>query len=94
MNKEDFAAKHGLVEMCRDEAIERGQKYYITGKQCKYGHKNWRSVENHCCMQCTHYRNTDDRMRRQFGPSTTAISKADAIHDELRLKRLLEDMWL
>ncbi len=94
MTKEDFAVKHGLVEMGLQEARARGQKYYIGTRPCKYDHDHWRTTDNRCCVQCTNYRNTDNRMRRQFGPSTTAISKSDAIHDELRLKRLLREMEL
>lgn len=94
MNKEDFAVKHALDWVGRDESIERGQRYYITGKPCKYGHEHWRFVENHRCVQCGHYRSTGNHAKRDFGPSTTAISKSDAIHDELRLKRLLREMDL
>ena len=36
----------------RAEAIERGLKYYFTGKPCKYGHVAGRFTSSSNCLEC------------------------------------------
>ena len=36
----------------RAQAIESRQKYYVTGKECKHGHKSKRITMDGSCYQC------------------------------------------
>lgn len=36
----------------RQQAIEKGEKYYFTGKPCKNGHISKRSVSYNKCLEC------------------------------------------
>jgi hypothetical protein len=40
-----------MQPISKEEAIERGEKYYFTGMPCKNGHINKRTL-NHTCYQC------------------------------------------
>jgi hypothetical protein len=51
----------------RKEAMERGLKYYFTGKPCKHGHIFERLVSNHGCLYCLRERAKayDKKMREK-----------------------------
>ena len=36
----------------RSEAIKTGEKFYYTGKVCKYGHKSKYLTSSHSCYEC------------------------------------------
>lgn len=38
--------------LTRAEAIQKGEKYFFTGKSCVSGHISKRSVSNYTCYQC------------------------------------------
>lgn len=41
-----------LYPKTRDEAMEKGLKYFFTGKVCRNGHLNKRRVINRLCIDC------------------------------------------
>lgn len=40
------------METKRSKAIEKGDMYYDTGKECKYGHLSKRMTVDGSCMKC------------------------------------------
>lgn len=49
----------------KKSAIERGLKYYFTGKPCKRGHISDRRVYNGDCVQCSRDRNKKNRIENR-----------------------------
>lgn len=54
------------------EAVKRGFKYYLTGKECKRGHKDFRSVLSNNCRICLRIRSYE----RSLLPHVKAANKA------------------
>ena len=38
----------------QQEALERGLKYFFTGKECRNGHLSVRQASNNTCLKCKH----------------------------------------
>lgn len=74
----------------RQEAIQRGQKYFYTGKPCKYGHLTKRYVGNGGCYECLHpcTRGIPELPENATGEMAVARFNAIAAHQEAeRLKQ-------
>ncbi len=39
-------------QMNRREAAAAGEKYFVTGRPCKYGHYSKRAVSDGSCVEC------------------------------------------
>ena len=54
------------METKRSEAVEAGEKYYNTGKECKNGHFSERNTVDGSCVKCrTIYQKSHREMIRQ-----------------------------
>jgi len=52
----------------RSDAIEAGDKYYNTGKQCKHGHMANRRTVDGACVTCAkvYQKNTREEIRKKI----------------------------
>lgn len=48
----NLARRNRRVKQARQEAMERGDTHYFTGKPCKHGHVAKRRVKDRVCTEC------------------------------------------
>lgn len=65
----------------RREALERGLKWYYTGKQCSNGHTDRRQTSNGCCKKCAYERSKkySEQPNAKLKKSTRKIKNSEHI---------------
>ena len=64
----------------RKEALEKGVRFFKTGKPCPHGHNLPRRVDNHACVECFRRRgNRNNQLLSKMPPvvNPVAASKQD-----------------
>lgn len=84
----------------RDEAREKGLKFYFTGNECKHGHVSNRMVSDGHCVDCTRMRTIKHRIENEerFRETTKAYNertkeyraKRDREYREKNIERISE----
>ncbi len=71
----------------KQQALVLGERYYFTGKPCKYGHTARRSVADNNCAECARLRS---KANRDKDPQK---ARKDCVETELRLKETNYELW-
>lgn len=72
--KYNEARRTRRVKQARQEAIERGDTHYFTGKPCKHGHIARRLVKDRICTECS--RINANKQREKYPERVAATKKA------------------
>jgi hypothetical protein len=76
-------------KISRDDAVAVGQPVYWTGKPCRNGHLDFRSVSEGKCRKCAAAAAGKQKIKKIIGTaSTSSRREIDKLRDAMELRRI------